>query len=115
MNNSQNNQSQNPDKNIQQRERELQEREQAIRLKELEHELYEKEAPFYKTVPDTPRESKLKRWTRQAVKIGKFVGVVVIGIAAIQLGAWIAGFILVGGIAFVSYKIFFEADNIEPN
>lgn len=96
---------------IEQRQKELEAREQAIRLKELEHELYQKEAPFYKTVPDTPPENKLKRWTRQAVKIGKFLGVVVIGIAAIQLGAWIAGFILVGGIAWFSYKIFFNSDD----
>lgn len=98
---------------LEQKEKEIAAREREIRLRELEHELYKQEAPFYKTVPDTPPENKLKRWTRQAVKIGKFLGVVVIGIAAIQLGAWIAGFILVGGIAWFSYKIFFDSDDVD--
>lgn len=106
------NNSNNPEKDLEAKQKEIEERERAIRLRELEHELYQKEPPLYKTVPDTPPENKLKRWTRQAIKIGKFVGVVVIGIAAIQLGAWIAGFILVGGIAWFSYKIFFESDDV---
>lgn len=107
------NDSNHQENNLDEREQELQAREQAIRLKELEHELYQKEAPFYQTVPDRPPENKLKRWMKQGVKIGKFLGVVVIGIAAIQLGAWIAGCILVGGIAWFSYKIFFEADDVD--
>jgi hypothetical protein len=107
------NDSNNQPNKIQNKEREIQAREEAIRLKELEYELYQKEAPFYKTVPDQPPENKLKRWTRQAVKIGKFLGVVVVGIAAIQLGAWIAGFILVGGIAWFSYQIFFNSDDVD--
>jgi hypothetical protein len=109
MNNSQNNQN----KDLEAKQKELEAREQAIRLKELERELSQREAPFYQTVPDTSPENKLKRWTRQAVKIGKFLGVVVIGIAAIQLGAWIAGVLLVGGIAWFSYKIFFESDDVD--
>ena len=102
----------NPDeksKEIRQREQELEERERAIRLRELESEIYQQDPPLYYPKPDKNKPSKLKRWYRKAINIAKFAGFVMLGIAAVQLGAWIAGVAIVGGLGWFGYKLFLDS------
>ena len=97
-------------KELAHREQQLEERERAIRLAELEQELYQpKELPLYPTQPHQPKPGKLKRLYRKIVRIAKFLGFTIVGIAAIQLGAWIAGLIILAGIVWLAYTLFLDS------
>jgi hypothetical protein len=98
-------------KELERRERELEKREQALRLREMERELYDRDPPMYQTVPYQKPEGKLKRWYKKAVKIAKFIGIVIVGIVAVHIGAWLAGVLIVGGLAWLSYKVLFDSDD----
>ncbi|MGQ4645998.1 DUF3040 domain-containing protein [Lyngbya aestuarii] len=107
--NSQNDQN----KSLQRRQQELEEREQAIRLRELEAELYRKEPPLYQTVSQDSqekRESLLKQWQRKLGRVAKFAALILVVIASYKIAVQLAGIIIVGTIAFVSYKLFLESD-----
>ena len=103
------------EKDFQRREQELQEREKAIRLRELEAEIYqqhqENQPPLYETIQQKPSENKLRRWGRKLLRLAKFFGFVVIVLVAIKLAYWVAFGIMIGGIAWIGYKIFLEGDS----
>lgn len=107
--NSQNDQ----DKELKRRERELLERERSIRLREIEAELYKQEPPLHQTVPLQPEEQSegwLKKWQRKAIKIGKFAALIVVVVVSYKIAIGLAGVIIVGTVALVSYKLFLESD-----
>ncbi|NEP01382.1 MAG: DUF3040 domain-containing protein [Symploca sp. SIO2E9] len=100
-------------KDLQRRERELQEREHSIRLREIEAELYKQQPPLHQTVPlQKPQKSEgwLKRWQKRMVRLGKFAALIVVVVISYKVAVQLAGVIIVGTIAFVSYKLFIESD-----
>lgn len=98
------------DKNndIQRRERELEEREHAIRLRELEAEL--NQPPLHKTVKYEKPESSLKRLSRQMLRVGKYIAIVVALVIGIKVASQLTTVIIIGSVGFVVYKLFFEGD-----
>ncbi len=96
------------DNEFQRLEREIEERERAIRLRELEAEI--NEPPLYKTQKHQPTESARQRQTGKLVNIGKFLLLVVAVAVSVKIAASLATIILVGGVAWVAYKLFFESD-----
>ncbi|MDY7012021.1 MAG: hypothetical protein SVX43_00240 [Cyanobacteriota bacterium] len=108
----------NRERELKRREHELRQREQELRLRELEAEINGAEPPLHKTTKHNPPESKVKLWGRKLVKIAKFVGFVLVGIALVQvalvIGAWVTYLLmagLAGGIAWIGYAIFFKDDS----
>ncbi|MBW4522273.1 MAG: hypothetical protein KME16_21660 [Scytolyngbya sp. HA4215-MV1] len=95
---------------LRRKEQELRERELALRLKELESELHPPEPPLHQTTKHTPPESTFQKWQRQLVKAATFFGIVVAVIAAVRVASVLATAVIVGGIAFVAYKVFFEGE-----
>lgn len=90
------------------RERELQAREQAIRLQELEAEINQ---PWLsETVKHQQPKDSLKQWYGKLVNTAKFLGIVIAVVVAIRLAFWLATVIMIGGIAWMAYKIFWEGD-----
>ena len=106
------------ERQLQQREQELRDRELSLRLQELEAEISQKQIVHqpgvYKTTPHQKPQGSLKRFYRKLANIAKFVAIVVIAVAAVRIASWLAGVIIVGGIAWLAYKIFFESDEHEP-
>lgn len=101
---------------LQHREQELQERERSIRLREIETELYQQQPPMHQTVPlkqQQKSEGWLKRWQRRILKLGKFAALIVVVVISYKVAVQLAGVIIVGTIAFVSYKLFIESDKSE--
>ncbi|MCT7957104.1 DUF3040 domain-containing protein [Laspinema palackyanum] len=103
----------NPDKELAEREREIAERERSLRLREMEMELYKAEPPLYQTIKEEPVESKRQRWGRQLKRVGKYALVVVLVFTAVRVGTMLASAVIVGAIAWVGYKLFFDSD--KPN
>jgi hypothetical protein len=95
---------------LRRREQELKERELALRLKELESELHPPEPPLHQTTKHTPAETTVQRWQRKLVKVATFLGIVIAVIVAIRVASVLATAVIVGGIAFVAYKVFFEGE-----
>lgn len=93
---------------IQRLERELQERERKIRLRELEAEI--NQPPLYPTTKDKPSEKSLKQRYKTLVNVGKFLALVVVVAVSFKIAAMLATVILVGGVAWVAYKLFFDGD-----
>jgi Flp pilus assembly protein TadB len=93
------------------REQDLQERERALRLRELEAELYQQTQPTEPPVSPTTKHQatsrSLNRRVRQAIEIAKFLGIVVAIVVAAKVATWLATVAIIGGIAFVAYKLFF--------
>ena len=101
--------SQNDNENeLQRREREIQERERSIRLRELEAEI--NQPPLYQTQKHQPPESSRKKRYKQLVNVGKFLALVVVVAVSFKIATTLATVILVGGVAWVAYKLFFEGD-----
>jgi hypothetical protein len=91
---------------IQRLERELQERERKIRLRELEAEI--NQSPLYQTTKDKPSEKSLKQRYKTLVNVGKFLVLVVAVAVTFKIATTLASVILVGAVAWVAYKLFFE-------
>lgn len=103
--------SQNDQENEFQRvERELHERERAIRLRDIEAEINEAQPPTYQTKKHQPPESSLKQRYRQLLNVGKFFLLVVAVAVSFKIASSLATVILVGGVSWVAYKLFFERD-----
>ncbi len=101
--------SQNDNQNELQRwEREIQERERAIRLRELEAEI--NQPPLYQTQKHQPPESSRKRRYGKLVNVGKFLALVVAVAVSFKIASTLASVLLVGAVAWVAYKLFFEGD-----
>ncbi len=94
------------DEASQQREKELQEREHALRLRELEAELHQS-MPLPTTKHHEPTRS-VQQWAKKAKNIALFVGIVVVTMVAVKIATQLAAGVMVLGIAWVAYKIFFE-------
>ncbi|MEG4342626.1 hypothetical protein QUB70_04950 [Microcoleus sp. A003_D6] len=105
-----------PDKKareLRHKEQELRKREQEIRLRELEAEI-DRSVPAYRTSkyeePDSQVNGKLKQWRRKIIAAAQFTGIVIAVVVAVRIASWLATAVIVGGIAFIAYKMFIEED-----
>lgn len=96
------------------REQELRDRETALRLRELEMEISQPPIPVYPTTKHEAPPSKLKQRLRQATNVAKFLGIVVAVIVAVKVAMWAATALMVGAIAWIAYKIFFDDKKRTP-
>ena len=92
---------------LQRREQELKDRELAIRLRELEADVNE---PPSKTVKHSETKGSISPWYRKLFKVGKFLALVVVTVVAIKIAAGLAGVLILFGIIWAAYKVFFEGD-----
>jgi len=44
------------------------------------------------------------------VALGKYLAIVVAVVVSIRLATWLASVVIIGGLAWVGYKLFFERD-----
>jgi hypothetical protein len=95
---------------LRRRERELEERERAIRLRELEAEINRSDPPLYQTSRQTPEKSR-KLSLKKLANVGKFFGLVVVTIISLKIASWLTGVVIVAGIAWFAYIIFFNSGN----
>jgi anti-sigma-K factor RskA len=105
-----------PDKKareLRHKEQELRKREQEIRLRELEAEI-DRSVPEHRTSkyeePDSQVKGKLKQWRRKIIAVAQFTGIVIATVVAVRIASWLATAVIVGGIAWIAYKIFFAKD-----
>ena len=106
-----------PDKKareLRHKEQELRKREQEIRLRELEAEI-DRPVPEYRTIkyeePDSKvKEGKLQQWRRKITAVAQFTGIVIAVVVAVRIASWLATAVIVGGIAWIAYKMFFAKD-----
>lgn len=112
-----------PDKEteLHQREADLHKRELEIRLRELEAELHQSPpatpAPHVEVQTVYPGksakpESRWQRWQRLVSNLAKFCLLLVIVLVAIRVSFLLANIIIIGTVAFVAYKLFFDS---KPN
>ena len=107
-----------PEEDLRRRERDLEARELNIRLRELESEILDVSTtrpaaePSVPSDPTPTQSSKrtLKRWGWNLIKLGKFLGFVIVVAVAIRVASWLASAIIVGAIALVAYQLFFRED-----
>jgi len=100
---------------LRRKEQELRDREHAIRLREMEAELYQQSAspadpPLYTPTRHEEPESALKRNLRKVIQVAKFFGIVIVVVVAVKIGMWLATAVMVGAVAWVVYKLFFDGD-----
>lgn len=95
---------------LRRREQELHERETAMRLRELEDELSLKQPPLYQTKKHQS-ESSGKLLYKKLILAGKFFALAVATIVCVKLATWLAGIIIIGGLALFAYKLFFDSGN----
>lgn len=98
----------NQDNDFERREQELKAREEALRLRELESEI--NQPPLYYTTKHLPPEAPKKRWGGKLLRAGQFLGIVVAVIIAVKVAAQFAYVVMIGGIAWVVFKIFVDKD-----
>ncbi|MDJ0735578.1 MAG: hypothetical protein QNJ47_16215 [Nostocaceae cyanobacterium] len=97
------------EKELERRERQLKEKETEIRLRELESEIVAKDGQVYQTVKHQPEKTG-KPWQKKAILGLKLFALAVIGLVAVRLSSYLAGAVIVGGLAFAAYKLFFNQD-----
>ena len=103
-----------PDKKareIRHKEQELRKREQEIRLRELEAEI-DRSVPEYRTTKyeeqdSQVKEGKLQQWRRKIIAVAQFTGIVIATVVAVRIASWLATAVIVGGISWIAYKMFF--------
>jgi hypothetical protein len=123
----------NPDDALRQREELLRQRELELRIRELESELKTRGSNFHPASeptssttgpagaqrpdpavnPTSKYKGKSTRWDKWNGKLWmglQFVLVVIAVIAAIKIAHWLGGALIIGMIAWVAYKVFFETD-----
>jgi anti-sigma-K factor RskA len=100
-----------PDKKareLRHKEQELRKREQEIRLRELESEI-DRSVPEHRTSkyeePDSQVKGKLTQWRRKII-----AGIVIAVVVAVRIASWLATAVIVGGIAWIAYQMFFAKD-----
>ena len=105
-----------PDKKareLRHKEQELRRREQEIRLRELEAEI-DRSVPEHRTSkyeePDSQAKGKLKQWRRKLIAVAQFTGIVIATVVAVRIASWLATAVIVGGISWIAYKMFFAKD-----
>ena len=100
----------NKDEELQRREQELRDREHALRLREIEAELSQPSLGVSPTVKHTEPESAMRRRLKKLQNVATFFGIVVVVAVAVKIANQLAMAVIVGGIAWVAYKMFFEGD-----
>jgi hypothetical protein len=93
---------------LEQRERILREREVEIRLREMEADIHNSQAPFHQTVKHQPENSQ-KPWLKKAILAGKLFALGIAALVVVRIASVVAGFILLAGLVWMSYKLFFES------
>ncbi|MEG4582268.1 hypothetical protein QUA71_22020 [Microcoleus sp. MON1_C5] len=108
-----------PDKKareLRHQEQELRKREQESRLRELEAEIDRSVPEYLRTSkyeePDSQVNGKLKQWRRKILAVAQFTGIVIAVVVAVRIASWLATALMVGGIAFIAYKMFVEENRI---
>jgi len=106
------------DEALRRKEQELQERERALRLREMEAELYQQappnEPPLSPTTKHQASGNQLSQKYRKLLNVAQFLGIVVAVVIAVRIASWLATAVMIGGVAWVVYKMFFEADRRKP-
>lgn len=97
-------------KDLELRERELQQRERELRLREIESEIYQQEPQVHQTQKHQKPEGQLNKWGRKLARFGKFLAVVIAVVITIRIAYWLALVMMVGGIAWLGYEIFWKDD-----
>ncbi|MBD2564406.1 MULTISPECIES: DUF3040 domain-containing protein [Nostoc] len=95
-------------KELEQRERILREREVELRLREIETNIHTTDAAFHQTVKHQPENSQ-KPWIKKAILAGKLFSLGVVTLVAVRIASVLAGFIIVGALGWMSYKLFLES------
>ncbi|HAX74253.1 MAG TPA: hypothetical protein DCY88_00020 [Cyanobacteria bacterium UBA11372] len=98
------------ERELRRRQRELEERERAIRLRELEAEINRLDPPLYQTIRHTSEKSR-KLSLRKLANVGKFFALVVVTIISLKIASWLTGVVIVAGIAWFAYLLFFNSEN----
>lgn len=99
---------------LQQKLKDIEDRERSLRLRELEMEI---ERPVSDVqVEVLPKESKLagpslRRLKRKIVMAAKFFGLVIAIVVAVKVAFWLAGAVMVVGIAWLAYQLFFDKED----
>jgi hypothetical protein len=91
-----------------QRENELRKREHVLRLRELEAELHQP-TPLPTSKHHESTRS-MQQWTKKAKHIAIFVGIVVVTMVAVKIATQLAVGVMVLGIAWIAYQLFFNAN-----
>lgn len=98
---------------LRRREKELQAREQQLRLRELEAEI--NQPPLHQTIKHQKSEHTVTPWSAKFLDVGKFLAVVIAVVVSIKIATSLAPVIILGAVAWVGYKIFWESDRSKCN
>jgi hypothetical protein len=93
-------------KELEQRERILREREVELRLQKMETDIHATHAAFHQPVKHQPDQ---KPWMKKLILGGKLFAFGVVTLVAVRIASVLAGFIIVGTLGWVSYKLFLES------
>ncbi|MEH2066204.1 MAG: DUF3040 domain-containing protein [Nostoc sp.] len=102
----------NRQKELDHRERLLREREVELRLREMETNIQANDAAFHQTVKHQPENSQ-KPWMKKVILGGKLFVLGVAALVAVKIASVLAGFMIVGALGWMSYKLFLESQ--KPN
>ncbi|MBD2690262.1 hypothetical protein [Anabaena catenula] len=78
------------------------------RLREMDDQIHAIDAPFYKTQKHQPEQSQ-KPWLKKVILGGKFFGFAVAALVAVRVASVLAGIVIFGALAFLTYKLFLES------
>ncbi len=92
---------------LERRERELRQKELELRLRELDSDVNGKNIQFYQTDKHQP-EKLDKLWVPKVILGLKLFGLGVAALVAVKIASVLAGVVIVGMLAFVAYKLFFD-------
>ncbi|AFZ59240.1 hypothetical protein H6G54_02480 [Anabaena cylindrica FACHB-243] len=87
--------------------RELQ-RKVEMRLREIDNQINPNEAPVYQTVKHQPENSQ-KPWMRKVILGAKLFGFAIATLVAVRVASVLAGVVIFGALAFLTYKLFLES------
>jgi Protein of unknown function (DUF3040) len=96
------------EKELERRERILREQEVELRLRQMETNIHTTDAAFHQTVKHQPENSQ-KPWMKKVILGGKLFALGVVALVAVRIASLLAGFIIVGVLGWMSYKLFLES------
>ena len=99
---------------VRHKEQQLRKHEQENLVRELEVAI-DLSVPAYLITnynePDTQANSKLKqRWRRKILATARFIGIIIAVIFVVRMASWLGTGLVIGGIALIVHKTFFEED-----